>query len=399
MNGKVIGIGAAGNKAAIAAIEAGVVDKKDVFLINSTLKDIPADYDGAKYCFNKAYGGCGKERSIAKNYMLTDLQSGDLDLKGFLEVGVADKQAELVIIVSSTEGGTGSGSAPILARYIKEVMGIPSRCFSFVGFADDPRGLRNTVEYFNEMEDAIAIESVSNLKYLDDANGDKIAAEKLANKDFCVKLSVLFGNMLRDCDHNIDPTDHLKICQTPNFSIVEYREFNKIKNKKEFKEMVQEMVDESKSIDLSFPSQKRLAVIINIPEESTGIIDYSETLIAHFGECFEKFEHIEHEKSLPNFFAFISVGNKVPVKEIEELYESYQERSKKVSTDPDEFYGNDKFAFDPQDDKFNLGSGNSTKSASEFFTSVSGGSKQATTATAPAKKGVSTSKGNVTDNY
>lgn len=388
MNGKVIGIGAAGNKAAIAAIEAGVVNKSDVFLINSTLKDIPADYDGAKYCFNKAYGGCGKERNIAKKYMLADLESGDLDLKGFLEVGVEDKQAELVIIVSSTEGGTGSGSAPILARYIKEVMGIPSRCFSFVGFGDDPRGLRNTVEYFNEMEDVIAIESVSNLKYLDDANGDKFAAEKLANKDFCVKLSVLFGNMLKDCEHNIDPTDHLKICQTPNFSIVEYREFNKIKNKKEFREMVQDMVDESKSIDLSYPSQKRLAVIVNIPEESTGVIDYADVLIPHFGECFEKFEHIEHESSLPCFFAFISVGNNVPVKEIEELYSSYQERAKKVSTAPDEFYSNDKFVFDTQDDKFNLGSGNSTKSASEFFSSVSG---------ANTKK--STPKVNVTDNY
>lgn len=385
MIGRVIGIGAAGNKAAIAAIEAGVINKDDVLLINSTLKDIPADYDGNKYCFNKAYGGCGKEREIAKKYMLTDLESGDLDIKKFLQIGVAEKEAELVILVSSTEGGTGSGSVPVLAKYIREVLGIAARCFSFVGFADDPRGLRNTVEYFEEMEDILAIESVSNLKYLDDANGDKIKAEKLANADFCVKLSILLGNALRECDHNIDPTDHLKICQTPNFSVVEYREFDKIKNKKEFREMVQDVIDSSKSIDLGTPSQKRLAVIININESSTGVIDYADVLISHFGECFEKFEHIEHESSLPQFFAFISVGNNVPIKEIEDVYKSYQERAKNMDTNPDEFYSK-KFEFDEQDSKFNLGNNSkSIKSASDFFNSVGAGKPKSVSASASNK--------------
>ena len=380
MVAKLIGIGAAGNKAAICAIEAGVIKKEDVLLINSTLKDIPHDYDGTKYCFDKAYGGCGKERGVAKNHMLADLQSGSLNIKEFLGINTGNK-TEFVVLVSSTEGGTGSGSVPILAKYIKSACGVAVRCFSFVGFADDIRGLRNTVEYFQELEDNMAVESVSNLKYMDEANGDKLVAEKLANKDFCVKLSVILGNFIRESEHNIDPRDHLKIISTPNYSVTEYREFSKIKSKKEFKDMVQDMVNSSKCIDLTKPSQSRLAVIVNIAADSTGIIEYNDVLMSHFGEAFEKFEHIQHEKSMPEFFAFISVGNKMPTEEIEEIYEEYQARANKMVVDPDEFFAKD-FGFDDTDNQFDL-KDEQTMSDADFFSEFGMSSK---TVEKPSKK-------------
>ena len=40
---RLIGIGAAGNKAAITAVENNIISVKKTMLINSTLKDIPAD--------------------------------------------------------------------------------------------------------------------------------------------------------------------------------------------------------------------------------------------------------------------------------------------------------------------------------------------------------------------
>ena len=378
MRVKVIGIGAAGNKAAISAVQSNVVKIDDVLLINSTLKDIPHDYVGEKYCFHDAYGGCGKERSIAKEHMLADLKSGMLDIEKFLNVGVQGEQpTELVVLVSSTEGGTGSGSVPILAKYIRDVIedDVNVRCFSFIGFADDTRGLRNTLEYFQEMENKFAVESVSNLKFMDDADGDKIKAEKLANAEFCKKLSILIGNPLRDSDHNIDPTDLLKIATTPKYSIVEYREFDKIKNKKEFREMVQEMIDESKAIDLNTPSQERLAVIINIDESATGAIDYSETINSTFGEPFEKFEHIQHESNLPQFMAFISSGNKIPSKEIEEIYAEYSRRSKGRDNSPDEFYDSE-FELDEQDNRFNLKRNKKAVSKADFFSKMEGGKKE-----------------------
>lgn len=53
---KVIGIGAAGNKAAINAVENKIINIDSVMLINSTLRDIPADYKGLKIEYNGSYG-------------------------------------------------------------------------------------------------------------------------------------------------------------------------------------------------------------------------------------------------------------------------------------------------------------------------------------------------------
>ena len=53
---KLIGIGAGGNKAAICAVKNQVIDIDNTMLINSTLKDIPKDYDGAAIEFSNSYG-------------------------------------------------------------------------------------------------------------------------------------------------------------------------------------------------------------------------------------------------------------------------------------------------------------------------------------------------------
>lgn len=372
---KIIGVGAAGNKAAISATEEAIVTLGDVLLVNSTLKDIPKDYEGKSYCFSDAYGGCGKERSIAKDLVLHSLQDGTLNLEEFLQVGT-DKQAELVVLVSSTEGGTGSGSVPTLAKYIHDVCGIEVHCFAFTGFEEDGRGLRNTVEYFQEMEEGFAVECLCNNKFLDDCSGNKIKAEKAANTAFCKKVSILMGNPLRDSDHNIDQTDLLKIATQPGYMVIEYREFKKIKNKTEFRTMVEAMIDESKALDLNDPSQAKLGVIINIDKDNTDIIDYQDILVERFGQFYEKFEHIQHEKDMPEFIAFISAGSKIPVDEIEEIYEKYKTYSGRVTKSHDDFFSKAKdMEFDAQDDMFNLnGQKKETVDRSAFFKSMNSSS-------------------------
>ena len=104
MRCRLIGIGAAGNKAAITAVENDVISVENTMLINSTLKDIPADYlskPGAvvrKY--EGAYGGCGKERKISLDLAMNNLEADTLGLEKFLDIGT-DNQCELCIIVAS----------------------------------------------------------------------------------------------------------------------------------------------------------------------------------------------------------------------------------------------------------------------------------------------------------
>lgn len=372
MRTRIIGIGAAGNKAAICACEDNIISIENILLINSTLKDIPNNYTGNKHCFKDAYGGCGKERKRAKELMLKDLQTDQMKLEEFLGIGVPEQRAELVVIVSSTEGGTGSGSAPILAEYIQSVFNISVRCFGFTGFEEDGRGLMNTVEYFQEMKDTFAVETVQNTKYLKACNNNKIKAEKEANADFCKKVSILFGNPLRDSDHNIDPTDLLKVSTTPGYSVIEFKEFSKIKNRDAFRELVESMIDNSNALDLNEPSQKKMAVIININKESTDVIDYRDILVKRFGICFEIFEHIQHETDMPEFFAFISVGSKIPVKEIEAIYDKYKQYTSQVDKTKDSFFSK-KFEFDDKDSMFDLEDIDTKQSAAnknDFFNKI-----------------------------
>jgi cell division GTPase FtsZ len=148
MNAKVIGIGAAGNKAAITLIEKGVIPKSGALLLNSTLKDVPAGYKDIATQFSGALGGCGKERDIAKTLVLESLQNGTLSVDGLL-----DPDDKMVIIVNSSEGGTGCGSSSILAKYFKEVLKANVHMFVFTGFEEDGRGLKNTVEYFQDLRE------------------------------------------------------------------------------------------------------------------------------------------------------------------------------------------------------------------------------------------------------
>ena len=69
-----IGIGAAGNKAVLEATELGVVDLEDAIIINSTSKDFPEEFEGKKIVLSPKDAGCGKERSVAKDFAMTALR-------------------------------------------------------------------------------------------------------------------------------------------------------------------------------------------------------------------------------------------------------------------------------------------------------------------------------------
>lgn len=386
MRVKLIGVGAAGNKATICAVQESVVKKEDVLLINSTLKDIPKDFDGLSYQFNikdQDQGGCGKERRRAANLVTNDIE--EIPLEKFLGVGTPE-EAELAIIVCSTEGGTGSGASPILARYIWQALGIHVHMFAFLGFGEDVRGLRNTVEYFGEMDSEFTIEAIDNSRYLTECNGNRIKAEKKANSDFCRKIAILIGNVLRDSEHNIDPRDLYKISTYPGYMVIEFKEFSKIKNREQFRAMVIQMLDDSKALDVDGASQQKMGVMINIDKDNTDVIDYQDILVERYGMVFEKFEHIQHEGDMPNFFAVISAGSKMPKDEIDAVYTRYTQLNKTVDKKKDTFF-NTSYKFEAEDDDFDVKTPKKM-GAKAFLESVK-----------TNKRGNNEVKGDVSDNY
>lgn len=125
---KLIGVGAAGNKAAIAAFEAGVIAEDELLLINSNLGDVPEAYK--QYCIvlSDKVKGTGKERDIARKIAIEYLDSvGNNKVDSFVD------DADLVCVVNSTEGGTGSGSSSVLYKYLLNVSNKNVMVFVFTG--------------------------------------------------------------------------------------------------------------------------------------------------------------------------------------------------------------------------------------------------------------------------
>lgn len=330
----VIGIGAAGNKAAIRAIELEAVHPENVILINSTEKDIPTEYKNKSIIIGNNINGCGKERSISKDAIISFLQSSDV-----FENISAD--IDRIVIVTSTEGGTGSGSTPILAKYIREVLGINTSIFAFTGFEDEPRGMKNTVSFSKDIDEETTIQILSNKKFLDEAGGNFIKAQELANNEFCKRLLIMSGIILEESDQNIDDTDLHKLIDAPGLLDITYIDIDTpLKNIESFNKLCSKMIDESKSIDFE-PTASRIGFIFNGKDSSRDSIDFSYKVFKQkYGEPYESYTHLQENKSYQKeFIACIASGMKLPIDAISKIYEDYQEKASKISKDKDSFFG------------------------------------------------------------
>lgn len=329
---KVIGTGAAGNKATIGLIERNVIGMAAVKLINSTLTDIPENYRDIAICLSNSAGGCGKERNLSKELTMGSLQDGTLSpLDAFIE-----EDDELLIINTSTEGGTGSGSTSLIAKYAREVIGIPVMIFGFTGFEEDGRGLQNTIEFFQELEPEYIVQAISNKKCLDGYN--KLKAHTMANEEFAKKIRVLTGIDLKDSDQNIDRTDLYKVGTTPGFMTILKAPLERIKNVEAFNKAVTEMIDNDKSLDISEPSAKRIAVILNVSEKTRDYIDFGFQVIKDkLGVPYEIFTHVQYDED-EEYIAVIASGMNLPMDELQDIYKKYQEASERVNKNKDKFF-------------------------------------------------------------
>lgn len=332
MNAKVIGIGAAGNKAAINLIEKNIVMRTDVLLLNSTLKDIPKAYLDIAHRFNEEVEGCGKQRELAKEITLESIKDGSLVLDSFL-----DPQDDTVILVNSSEGGTGCGASIIIAKYFKQVLKINVHTFVFTGFEDDGRGLQNTIEYFQEISDEYTVEAISNKKFLKETT-TRQKAEQLANDEFAMRIRILLGQPLVDSDQNIDTMDLYKLSTNPGYMIIDYTPLENIKNIEAYNKSIIHMLDECKALDISKPSCNKLGVIFNVSDKIRDYVDFSSEIIKdRLGYPYEYFHQVQFEGD-KDYVAFIASGMNMPLDEVKAIYDSYVKSSNKVNKDKDDFF-------------------------------------------------------------
>ena len=310
---KLIGVGAAGNKAAVDALEAGVIGENSILLINSNIGDVPERYRKNSIVFSDKLSGTGKERNIARSIAIEYLSSPNNKIDTFVE------DADLVCIVNSTEGGTGSGAAPILYKYLLNVSNKNVMGFVFTGFEEDSRGLKNTVEFFKEFNEGISLQIISNKSFLPLLGKNKLKAEKMANDEFVRRLPIVNGTALCDSEQNIDKSDLCKLVTTTGYMIVERVDLAvKPRNSGEFNQLLEDMLAETKSLKTN-KSVERLGVIINCPEDWRDSVDYSFKVFTEaFGIPYEKFTHVQDYDRTP-FVAVIASGLEMPLTEIRDI--------------------------------------------------------------------------------
>ena len=337
LKAKVIGTGAAGNKAAIELVNSGKFPITDITLINSTDRDIPEEYHKDAIIFGKSHrnhlGGCGKERTLGKKMFIEDIKNRNIDLNG-----IVDKDTNFVIIVSSTEGGSGSASAPIIAKYIRTVLNIPVVLVLFFGFNTDARGMQNSIELCQELESFFTVIGISNEKFLNQANGNKTKAEHLANKEFCNIVSILTGADMKPGNQNIDRTDLYKLVTTPGYMAVGSTSLKNAKNSSMISATIKNGIDESKFVDTSDKSAKRMGLIFNIPEDMEDSIDINgENFVKAYGIPYEMYTHIQYGDK-DAFMRWIVAGMNLPVDAVNDIYEKYMDTSANVSKGQDAFF-------------------------------------------------------------
>ena len=141
----VIGIGNAGGQVANVACSRGF----NAFCINSSEKDLDIINEGIPVFLLGNAEGAGKDRRVAKGFVKQFYR----DLLKTEDFDTFMGDMDIVFIVSSTGGGTGSGMSIILADILGKVY--PNKIFINVGIlptlTDSIGAQRNTLEYMKEI--------------------------------------------------------------------------------------------------------------------------------------------------------------------------------------------------------------------------------------------------------
>lgn len=334
LNIKVIGIGAAGNRAAIRLIESNIIPRKNIMLLNSTSKDVPDKYrDDFFYEFGNVRG-CGKERELAHDMMVKALSNNEIPMEEFV-----DGDEKFFVIVSSTEGGTGSGSSILLGEYLQEITGAPVHMVALVGFEDDVRGLKNTVDWFNSLNNKFIVQAISNKKCLKFTNNNRKKAEIYANDIFVKRIAVLTGKYIDPSEDNMDDMDLFKLNAIPGYMSVEMINLERIKNNDQFNEIIKNMLENSVSLDTE-PSVQRLGVIVNASAKTIQSIDTSYDLIKEkFGFPLELFTHTQEAAGIDDNISVVAAGLKLPIDEIKTVYTKFKRQMEKIDLSQDAFLG------------------------------------------------------------
>lgn len=329
MTATIVASGQAGNNAAIALIEAGVVERDHVRLLNTTDRDVPEKYKDSDVFTLFSNGlGCGKESDKGRAAIIEAIRDKSIDLGALL-----NEDSKEVILVSSSSGGCGSGSTPAIAKYY-DAMNIPVHVFVFIGFQNEAREINNTLKFFKNLPSNVILHTINNSFFLDYTNNHS-RAEQAANEEFAREVEILLGQKIVPSKHNIDQMDLYKVNTQPGYMTINHVDLSNIKNVDGFNAAIAASFENACYMD-SDQSAKRFACIINASRKIQDCIDNSfEVVKRYVGTPIEIFQHIQpdfdDDLSGGEYIDIIACGLNYPEKAIRNLNNQYARLKEKLN--------------------------------------------------------------------
>lgn len=311
----IIGIGNAGNQVAALALE-----KKQIpaLAINASEKDLDTLSVKMNQIVFGDSAGSGKDRSIAKGFVKNNIKDlfREADFKSFME------EVDIVFVVNSTGGGTGSGMGPILTDILRGYYAKDeNKVFINIGIlptlGESVGAQRNTIEYLKEMS-----ELGGSFMLFDNETRSNLATNKqmdIINMEIVNMISIIRGDMSHSSPYGmIDDKDMRKIVSMPGMIFMDVltsifedtvtEDIDKMMLNHIAQESCMTKVDNDKIV-------KRLGFIAYLTSELHE--HFNENLPAireQFGEPIEDFKHFAEntESDKLNSVALIMSGLSIP---------------------------------------------------------------------------------------
>lgn len=321
----VLGIGNAGGQVANVASSRGF----NAFCINSSEKDLDIINENIPVFLLGNSEGAGKDRRVAKSFV-------KLFYKDLLKTEAFDtfmSDTDIVFIVSSTGGGTGSGMSIILTDILGKVY--INKVFINIGILptlDDSIGAqRNTLEYMKE------INHLNKGYMLYDNNKYKFDTPSVymnnVNREIVDALCYLRGDYSYKTKYGmIDDADMFKLLTVPGMINVSYYEGfleKDMDDNVKLDSYITKIMKNNATCQLDKDRViKRMGIIVNLSDDlSTYYSSAMEDFKANVGEPLEVFEHyyLKDDDTIPNRLAVILSGLSIPDDRIQIIVQRIKE--------------------------------------------------------------------------
>jgi len=329
----VIGLGNAGNQVAELAFKSRQIP---AIAINSSEKDL-MNISAIDKILIGDQKGAGKDRTEAKKFMknhITALMKQEKLIK-FIE------DLEVIFVVSSIGGGTGSGMSPVFTEILTKAF--PSKRIVLVeiypALSESIAAQQNAIDYLKEVRDFLP--NITFMAY-DNHRFSNLPTDKMmqaVNAEIVEDIAVLRGDyQIPTPFSSIDEKDALRLIETPGRLCIA-KAYDLKEKDLDDKSIEEILVNDLKNVSSTVELQrdkivKRIGLISNLNKTLHEKLNTKlETLKSFVGEPVEGFEHIFINSSddMQNRVISILSGLTIPDDRVQKMLQRIQEATEAIT--------------------------------------------------------------------